>query len=294
MNGRTTRPMLQLIATLCIIPFVLVASPANAQISPAQSTLGWTKLPTPPVDELLKKRPKAALDLVAEHLGMVRGERRTTTDVNVVETGGSGVISEFIRGVWQTYPNVQITEAVDFVLPAARIQIQREGLTKRSIEVVSGKQAWDETSPGIDGTPVPDAVDDRLRQIWLTPHGAMWGALRAVESNPNGVTLTNERGRLAVQYLLNGEPVKIVLNAELLPETVQISSRTSKYGANTVLVATYSGYKDFEGYLLQCPSRAVYKADGQTIRDVTVTSCVVNPYVIFPLPSNMRKASGGK
>jgi hypothetical protein len=85
----------------------------------------------------------------------------------------------------------------------------------------------------------------------------------------------------------------VFLTAGLLPERVAIQARSSAYG-DTVLEAAYAQYKDFEGYLFQCPSRMVQKAGGRTILDLTVTNCVVNPYVIFPVPANMARTNTSK
>jgi hypothetical protein len=104
----------------------------------------------------------------------------------------------------------------------------------------------------------------------------------------DGVQLANESSNLAISYSLNGEPIKLVLNSALLPDKVQLQAHSAAYG-DTVLEASYSRYKDFEGYLFPCPTRMTYKAGARTIRNVTITNCVVNPYVIFPVPANMKK-----
>ena len=286
------------------LAIVLVAATSGAQISAPTpgGTLASKKVVLPTTDELIKKGPKIAVETAAEVLGMVRGPQRNTTGVNKIEVVASGAMAERAAdGTWRDYRVKRLTEAVDFVIPAARVDVERSGLTgstQRQIEVVAGTRAWDEEKPGINGTPVTSGVDDRLRMIWLTPQGAMWGALRAAEKD--GVQIANEAGRLTISYSLNGEPVKMLLDSKLLPEKVQIQAHSARYG-DTSLEATYSGYKDFaatpvvpEGFLAPCPSRIIYKAGGRTIRDVTASDCEINPYVIFPLPANMAKASAGK
>ena len=284
---------------------VLVAGTGGgAQISAPTpgGTLASKKVVLPTTDELIKKGPKVAVETAAEVLGMVRGPQRNTRGVNKIEVVASGTMAERAAdGTWRDYKVKRITEAVDFVIPAARVDVERSGSsggTQRQIEVVAETRAWDEEKPGINGTPVTNSVDDRLRMIWLTPQGAMWGALRAAEKD--GVKLANEAGHLAISYSLNGEPIKLLLDAKLLPEKVQLQAHSSRYG-DTTLEATYTGYKDFaatpvvpEGFLAPCPSRITYKAAGRTIRDLTVSDCEINPYVIFPLPANMAKASASK
>jgi hypothetical protein len=70
-------------------------------------------------------------------------------------------------------------------------------------------------------------------------------------------------------------------------------ARSSTYG-NTVFVATYIGYKDFEGYLVPFPTKMTYRAGGRTIFDLDVKNQISNPYVIFPRPSTMRSEAATK
>jgi hypothetical protein len=285
--GDTKPRFVRLILALSPIAMVLVTVVAGAQT--VTSTLADKQLVIPTTDELIKSGPKVAVETAAEVLGLVRGAQRSTTSVNTMEFTGTGTIAEpATGGKWTDYKLTRLTVALDFVIPAARVDMARVAPgagAQRQIQVVSGKQAWNEEKPGINGTPIAGAADDRTRQIWLTPHGAMRGALMAGD-----VRLANEGGRLTISYSVNGEPVKVVLNAGLLPERVQIQARNGAYG-DTLLEAVYSQYKDFEGYLFHCPSRMVQKAGGRTILDLTVSNCVVNPYVIFPLPANMAKAN---
>jgi len=254
----------------------------------------------PTTDELIKKGPKVAVETAAEVLGMVRGVQRSTTSLNIVEVVASGTMAERgADGTWRDYNVTRLTEQVDFVIPAARLEIVRSasnGRSQRSIQVVAGMRAWDEEKPGINGTPVTANTADRNRMIWLIPQGAMWGALRAAEGGQD-VQLANERGHLAISYVLNGEPIKLVLGTDLLPERVQIQARSGMY-ANTLLEATYAQYKDFSGtpqnptgWLAPCPSRITYAAGGRRIRQLTVIDCNIDPYVIFPLPANIAKTN---
>ena len=279
---------------LCGAAVLLLATSSGAQKAPStpRSTLGARKLVIPTTDELIKSGPKIAVETAAEVLGMVRGAQRSTTTVNTVEYAGTGTIAERAAdGRWRDYKLTRLTAAVDFVLPAARFDMERsaaDARAQRQIQVVSEKRAWNEEKPGINGTPVAEGADDRARHIWLTPHGAMWGALRAVESNT--ARLSNKDGRLVISYSLNGEPVDVTLKADLLPDKVRIQAHTAA-GGDTVFESTHVRYKDFEGYLFNCPSRMTFRAGDHIILDLTLSNCVVNPYVIFPPPANMTKAS---
>jgi hypothetical protein len=287
------RRFIILVLGLCAAAMVLLSAPAVAQNGPTapRSTLGARRVALPTTTELVAKGPKVAVEIAAEALGLVRGAQRSTTAVNTMEVVGNGTMAERAPdGTWRDYNVMRFTEGLDFFIPAERLEVERRGPSgsqQRQIQVVAGKQAWDEEKPGINGTPVAGAADDRRRQIWLTPQGAMWGALRA-SAQEGGVQVANESGNLAISYSLNGEPIKLVLNSALLPERVQLHT-VGATGGDRLLEASYSNYKDFEGYLFPCPTRMAYKAGTRTIRDVTITNCVVNPYVIFPLPANMKK-----
>jgi len=133
------------------------------------------------------------------------------------------------------------------------------------------------------------AAAERERLIWLTPQGAMWAAMLAGDK----VVLSNEGGRLAISYSIDDELVKVLLNAELQPERTEMKVHSSTYG-NNVFVATYIGYKDFEGYLVPFPTKMTYRAGGRTILDLDVKSQISNPYVVFPRPSTMRSEVAAK
>jgi hypothetical protein len=284
---------IRMASALNLIVILLFATVAAAQQTAAPtSTLADKALPIPTTEEMIKKDPKIAVETAAEVLGLIRGVQRSKTAVNTVEFAGTGTVADRAPdGTWRNYTLTRFTAAFDFVIPAARFDMERSApgvRPQRHIEVVSGKQAWDEEKPGIDGTPIAGAAGDRARLIWLTPHGAMRGALMA-----DDVRIASEGGKVVITYSVNAEPVKVVLNAGLLPERVQIQAHGGMF-ADTTLEATYSRYKDFEGYLFQCPSRMTQKAGSRTILDVTVSNCVVNPYVIFPPPANLAKANASK
>ncbi len=59
---------------------------------------------------------------------------------------------------------------VDFTCAAAAGQ-----KPERHIQVVAGELAWNETEPGRNATPVPQAAHERLLQIWTLPQGRHQG-----------------------------------------------------------------------------------------------------------------------
>jgi hypothetical protein len=278
--------------------FMALTAPlvGNAQVveSNFPSTYGDHKLVVPPTAALIEKGPKFAVELPAEVIGMVRGGQRNTKGFNTLEFTAKGTMAEpGADGAWHTYQVSKIIAQSDFIIPASRVELNlmdANGQAKHEIRVVSGQKAWNEEKPGINGTPMPaTVVADRLREIWLTPQGAMWGALRAQDANDK-VMINNEGGHLVISYPWNGENVKITFDAGQRPEEVEIKTNSHAYG-NATLVATYSGYKDFQGYLAPFPTKITYKAGSRVILDLNVTDAQANPYVLFTMPRNMHEQS---
>ncbi len=258
------------------------------------STLADRKTVVPKTEELIKRGPKVAVNIAAEEMGMVRLPQRVTTALSTLEFTAGGTMAEMgADGKWSDYRVTKLIFGMDFVIPACRMEMELVGPGIRKhheIRVAAGKLAWDEEKPGIGEKPMPDtAAVERERLIWLTPQGAMWAMMLAGDK----VVLSNEGGRLAISYSIDDEPVKVLLNAQLQPERVEMQAHSSTYG-NTVFVATYMGYKDFEGYLVPFPTKVTYKAGGRTILDLDIKSQISNPYVIFPRPSTMRSEAAAK
>jgi hypothetical protein len=258
------------------------------------STLADQKTVLPTTEELIKRGPKVAVNIAAEEMGMVRLLQRVTTALNTLEFTASGTMAEMgADGKWSDYRVTKLIFGMDLVIPACRMEMELVGPGVRKqheIRVAAGKQAWDEERPGIGGKPMPDAAAmERERLIWLTPQGAMWAAILVGDK----AVLSNEAGRLAISYSIDGEPVKVLLNAQLHPERIEMQAHSSTYG-DTVFVATYMGYKDFEGYLVPFPTKMTFKAGGRTILDLDVKSQISNPYVIFPRPSTVRSEAAAK
>ena len=258
------------------------------------NTLADRKTILPTTEELIKRGPKDAINIAAEEMGMVRLPQRVTTALNTLEFTASGTMADMgADGKWSDYGVTKLIFGMDFVIPACRMEMELVGPGTRKhheIRVAAGKQAWDEEKPGINGKPMPDtAAVERERLIWLTPQGAMWAAIQAGDK----AVLSNEGGRLTISYSIDGEPVKLLLNPQLQPERIEMQAHSSTYGT-TVFLATYMGYKDFEGYLVPFPTKMTFRAGGRTIIDLDIKSQISNPYVMFPPPSTVRSEAAAK
>src|SRR5258708_2499917 len=116
------------------------------------------------------------------------------TSLNSIEYTGSGLVfsigQAFEPGTrWPRFVQRRYTAAINYQTPGMRLtQVRSQGeypprgggaqpvgADQTTVQVVSGKSAWQEG--GAQAAPNPGAVGDRLRQIWATPHGVIKAAL---------------------------------------------------------------------------------------------------------------------
>ncbi len=103
-----------------------------------------------------------------------------------------------------------------------------------------------------------------------------------------------ENGRAVILVPVLGTTIKATLDATNLPERVEAQAMHSTLGRINI-EATYSGYKDFDFSDIRQPSRIVRKVNGRTVLDVTAVEAFgYNPYVVFPLPANVRQVFAQK
>ncbi len=190
---------------------------------------------------------------------------------------------------------------VDFACAAAAGQ-----KPERQIQVVAGELAWNETEPGRNASPAPQAAHERLLQIWTLPQGVIKAARLAGAK----ATLTTEGGKPVITFPLpaplQGGTMKATLDPEnflfhTMPTGVRrdFSHRIERVETrlnNVVTVTTYSDYgdwnaKDYKSDAL-LPRRIVQQRNGATVMDLTLTmSQTYNPYVVMPVPENVRAAA---
>ena len=216
------------------------------------------------------------------------------TNLNSIQFSGSGTNYAFGQaytpgGPWPRFEVKTYTAAVDYRTPAMRLEMLRaQGehpprgggaqpfkTDQRTIQVVSGKNAWSEG--GAQPAPNPGAVSERLRQIWLTPHGVVKAAM-ASGAPAEGNVFT---------FKAEDRDVKVTLNQENLVERVEYQIGNSVVGDLPVVV-TYSDYAKFGD--IQFPRHIVEKQDGLDTLDITITDVQPNAAVSLPVPANVASA----
>jgi len=221
-------------------------------------------------------------------------EAMGATTLNSIQYSGSGSHYAFGQAYapgerWPRFEAKTYAVAVDYQAPAMRLEMLRAQAERpprgggaqpfareqRTVTVVNGTHAWTEGPQA--AAPTPAAVSDRLRQVWLTPHGVIKAAVASgAAANGNVMTLTIE-----------DREVTATLNGENLVERVEYLATNSVVGDVPVEI-TYSDYADFGG--VQFPRRIVEKWDGFETIDITVSDVQPNAAVSLPVPENVAQA----
>jgi hypothetical protein len=187
--------------------------------------------------------------------------------------------------------------SINYQTPGMRAQYtcaRPDGQSYKGIEVVSGQFAWDENQVGAGlvagrgvATPNSAALNERLIRLWSGPQGAPKAAVAGGANTKVAV----EGGKAVVSFPIPGVAgamAKATLNADNRAERVEVRHGTS------VTEFTYANYADrnpredrVEAFF---PGSIVEKRDGVTILELTVGETQVgNPYVVVPVPENVRK-----
>ena len=216
------------------------------------------------------------------------------TTLNSIEYSGNGSTFAFGQAPspgarWPRFDAKTYAVAANYQAPAMRLDIVRaqgehpplggggQPYTgdQRAVQVVSGMYTW--TEGGAQPAPNPAAVSERLRQLWLTPHGVIKAAVAS------GVTATGN----VFTFPIEGRDVKVTLNDQNLVDRVEYLMANSVVG-DVPVELTYSDYGDFAG--VKFPRRIVEKQDGFETLEITITSVTPNAPVTLPVPANVQAA----
>jgi glyoxylase-like metal-dependent hydrolase (beta-lactamase superfamily II) len=217
------------------------------------------------------------------------------TSLNSIQFSGSGTNYAFGQayspgGPWPRFEVKTYTVAVDYQTPAMKLDMLRAqgehpprgggaqpfASDQRTTQIVSGTNAWSEG--GAQPAPNPGAVTDRLRQIWLTPHGVVKAALASgapVDTN-------------VFTFKAEDRDVTVTLNPDNLVEKVAYLITNSVVG-DVPVELTYSDYAQFG--TIQFPKHIVEKQDGFPTLDITINDVQPNAAVSLPVPDNVASAT---
>jgi hypothetical protein len=222
---------------------------------------------------------KKAFTDAANALGMVRGLQRSLMVVNMFEYTASGTMADANGAPGKVS---RITAGYDYVIPAARVDIEMagpDGAIHRGIQVAAGQLSWDESMPGIYLRPGATSAADRLRQIWLLPHGLILAGATALDR----VRMADKGAQKEFRVPLpDGSEALGLVGEKNLMTHVEFKVGPQAFAAD------YADYKDFQDYGVMFPSRIVQKIDGRVVADLAVTEALANPYLIFPPPKELK------
>jgi hypothetical protein len=224
---------------------------------------------------------KKVIDTMMDNLGMLRGMQRNDA-VNRIEMWGENG-TKVIGGKPVTLKNWKVS--LNFTMNGMRFDYTHDG--QRTIEVVSDKFAWNEDTPGGKATPMPATLQERQIQIVLTPIGMAKAAKAAGEA----AKVSTTGGVTTLTFPSSGGTITATLNKYMEPVKAE-----ARYGTS-VLTATYDQYGDWNDDAkadIYLPKHIVQTQNGMTVLDLTVTHTnTYNPYVIMPIPANVRGGAAG-
>jgi glyoxylase-like metal-dependent hydrolase (beta-lactamase superfamily II) len=187
---------------------------------------------------------------------------------------------------WPQFDVSSYTATVDYSAPAARVQMTRlqtvepnrvrpTPAPQRPDQYVSGTTAWNMAppagappdAPGV-AQPQPAAVEERIMEIWTTPHGFLKAAAA------NKATAQPAEGGSEVSFSSGKNRYVGTINEQNEVAVVRTWIDNPVLG-DTEVQFNYTDYKDFGG--VRFPSRIVRVQGGHPVLDITVSAVTANP-----------------
>jgi glyoxylase-like metal-dependent hydrolase (beta-lactamase superfamily II) len=241
---------------------------------------------------------KTTLDAIATAMG--------STNLKTIQYSGNG--SNFALGQspnatapWPRFNVTSYTASINYDEPAMRVEIIRtQGENpprggggqplageQRQTQVAGGNQAWNVS--GGNATPAPAALNERILQFWVTPHGFVKGAQRQ-----NATVKPQARGGVKTTLVSFAAPephkwrFQGTVNSQNLVEKVETWIDNPVLG-DMLIETTYSDYKDFGG--VKFPTKIVQKQGGAPTLELTIADVQPNAPVTIEVPANVKDAT---
>ena len=263
----------------------------------------------------LAKTLKAA----AEALGLARwsgvgGQHLPEVDiVSTMEIWGSGTT----WGLGQPYKagqpwpafKTEYHAALGYNPAAFRLEMTRTpadapasggAAPQHTIQTVREAFAWDESEMGAGliagkgtATPVMDAAKYRSLQLWILPYGAIKAAVAAGDKTK----LSTENGAAVLSFPLSGQLAGVTEKATLDSQNMVAKVETQTDNPALAYLNTETQYSDYADHGeiatdVKSPGHIVRKENGHPLLDIRVKMVDANnPYLVFPVPENVKKAA---
>ena len=225
---------------------------------------------------------KKVVETMQDNLGMLRGMNRQDA-VNRIEYWGTQG-TRLVGGRQVQLSSWKIS--LNYTMQGMRFDYTRDG--QRTIEVVSDKFAWNEVTPGGAATPMAATLAERQLQLALTPIGMA----KAAKTAGDAAKVATAAGATTLTLPVSGATIVATLNKYMQPIKAEARLGTG------VLNVTYDQYGDWNDDAkadVYLPKHIVQTQNGMTVLDLTLTHTnTYNPYVITPVPANVRAAAGAR
>ncbi len=238
---------------------------------------------------ILEAQSAPALDKVlynaSDAIGMLR-ETEERDGIARVEFWATGTVN--VDG--QNFKLTKFRASINYDEPGIRVDSTRVGPDgkelPREIHVAARTFAWTEKTPGTGATPANEMAEECILQIWTTP----FGVIKAARAAGAKATVGVEGAATVLTIPVGRATMKATLNAKSLIDRVE-----TRLG-DIVTETTYSDYRELNDADYKAdvfwPRRITQKRGGVTVLDLTLTRTnTYNPYVIMPVPENVRKAA---
>jgi glyoxylase-like metal-dependent hydrolase (beta-lactamase superfamily II) len=157
---------------------------------------------------------------------------------------------------------------------------------QRSVGMLMGASAWNMVGPAPVASPV--ALDQRIHDLWTSPHGIIKAALKN-----NACVIPRNLGGQMVNAVSFTQPSRftatVFINNQNLVARVESRLSNAVMG-DTDVVTEYSDYKDYGG--VKFPGRIEQTQGGSPVLDLRVSAVQVNvPSDIVAVPELVRAAA---
>ncbi|MEI8207806.1 MAG: MBL fold metallo-hydrolase [Methylococcales bacterium] len=218
--------------------------------------------------------------------------------IKSVEFSGTGRWYQFGQApnpesAWPPFDVKSYTGDINYETASARVQSTRfqvvepgrfrpAPVEQRNDQFVSGNTAWNESTSGNAAAEQPAAVEERVAEIWSTPHGFLKAALAN-----NGTSKPLNDG-IEVSFSVGGK-YRYVGTVNAKNQVTEISTWIDNPVLGDTLVETkFIDYKDFGG--IQFPSQIVRTQGGHPVLDINVATAKANPNIEIKVPQDLTKA----
>ena len=242
---------------------------------------------------------KALVFDLANSMGMLRGLQQEDSILTLEHWAkGTMIVGQ------QRFEVPEYRLSINYAVPGMRVDVRRQaagGQPQRQIDVVSGAAAWNETDRGRNATAARDRVKERLVYLWTTP----MGVVKAARAAGAKAAVRNAGGATILSFPLPAPADDVTVNATVrkdarlaVPDDAALTTLVGTYivrvetSGAVVTDTTYAEYGDWnwDDYQadIMLPRRIVRKQSDTTLELMTTNTNTYNPYVVMPVPENVR------